>query len=81
MEHNFENCHNLTCKKKSQRIGYEQALKEINTPLRPIQEEWNPSKCPRCKGSFFDYEECDDGYYKRAYNLERCPLCGQKLEW
>ena len=30
---------------------------------------------------FFDYEPCDDGYYQRAYSMERCPFCGQKLNW
>ena len=28
-----------------------------------------------------EYEECDDGYYHRAYSLERCPYCGQKIKW
>lgn len=61
--------------------GYEQALKDINTPVKVIQKDWNPSQCPKCKESYDDYEECDDGYYDRAYGLERCPYCGQKLEW
>lgn len=68
-------------KSKDYMSGYEQALKDINTPMKTIQEQWNPSKCPRCKQSFFDYEPCNDGYYQRAYSLERCPYCGQKLEW
>lgn len=63
------------------RKGYEQALKDINKPRMVIQENWNPSECPRCKESFSDYEPCNDGYYKRAYSLERCPYCGQKLKW
>lgn len=61
--------------------GYAQALEDISTPCKAIQEAWNPSKCPRCKKSFHDYEPCDDGYYKRTQSLERCPYCGQKLEW
>lgn len=61
--------------------GYQQALADINIPQQVIQENWNPSKCPRCYTSFHDYEPCDDGYYKRAQSLERCPFCGQKLEW
>lgn len=51
--------------------GYEQVLKDINIPRKVIQG----------KESYYDYEECDDGYYDRAYSLERCPYCGQKLEW
>lgn len=61
--------------------GYEQALKDINTPRKMITEAWNPSECPRCKEAFYDYEPCNDGYYKRATSLERCPYCGQKIKW
>jgi len=61
--------------------GYEQALKNINTPMSVITENWNPSECPRCGEDFSDYEPCDDGYYDRATGLERCPYCGQKLDW
>ena len=61
--------------------GYEQALKNINTPMSVITENWNPSECPRCGEDFSDYEPCDDGYYDRATHLERCPYCGQKLYW
>lgn len=68
-------------KSNNYRKGYEQALRDINTPQKVIQEDWNPSKCPRCRESFDDYEPCDDGYYQRVYGLERCPYCGQKLEW
>lgn len=61
--------------------GYEQALKDINKPRKVIIENWEPSICPRCRERFYDYEPCDDGYYQRAYSLERCPFCGQKLKW
>jgi len=61
--------------------GYDQALKDINIPVKPMQEDWCPSECPRCQKSFHDYEPVNDGYYKRAYGMERCPYCGQKLEW
>ena len=60
---------------------YQRALDDINKGMEVITENWNPSKCPRCKRSFSDYEPCDDGYYDRATNLERCPYCGQKLDW
>jgi rubrerythrin len=61
--------------------GYQQALEDINKPMKPIIEKWQPSECPRCKKDYRDYEPCDDGYYERATSLERCPYCGQKLKW
>lgn len=63
------------------RKGYEQAIKDMNTPMQVIQKNWSPSVCPRCEKDFSDMENCNDGYYNRAYGLERCPYCGQKLEW
>lgn len=63
------------------RKGYQKAMQEINTPMKVIQKNWSPSECPRCKKNFSDYEECDDGYYTRAYAMERCPYCGQLLKW
>lgn len=59
----------------------ERILQEINTPRKMITKNWEPSVCPRCNESFSDYEECDDGYYQRAYALQRCPYCGQKIKW
>ena len=53
--------------------GYQKALRDINTPRKVIQKEWNPSECPRCQKNYSAYEECHDGYYKRVYSLERCP--------
>lgn len=61
--------------------GYQKALEEINMPMSVITENWNPSKCPRCRNDFSDYEPCNDGYYDRATSIERCPFCGQKLDW
>jgi len=66
---------------KDYQLGYEQALKDINNPMKMIQEDWESSECPRCHKLFYDYEECNDGYYDRAYSLDRCPYCGQKIEW
>ena len=54
---------------------------DFNTPMKMIEEKWNPSKCPRCYSDFSEYEECDDGYYNRAVGFERCPYCGQKISW
>lgn len=68
-------------KSKNYEIGYKKALKDINTPMKVIIPEWNPSKCPRCEKDFYEYEDCEDGYYKRSVGLERCPYCGQKIVW
>lgn len=54
---------------------------ELNTSKKPITRKWCASRCPTCNHSFGEYEPCDDGYYQRAYSFERCPYCGQKLEW
>jgi len=61
--------------------GYQQALMDISKPMAVIAKNWNPSICPRCKGSFSDFEPCFDGYYNRATGLDRCPFCGQRLDW
>lgn len=62
-------------------IGYNQALKDINNPMCVIIKKWDSSQCPRCKTKFYKYEDCVDGYYIRATQLDRCPYCGQKLRW
>lgn len=71
--------------KKLLQFYYAMGLRDLeasyNTPKLVIQERWNPSKCPNCEHTFSDFEDCDDGYYDRAYNLTRCPFCGQKLKW
>lgn len=56
-------------------------LAQYQLPMLVIQEDWNNSKCPRCNENFSDYEDCDDGFYHRAYSLNRCPHCGQKITW
>lgn len=61
--------------------GYQQALESINHPMAVIKEKWNPSVCPRCKNDFYDIEPCHDGYYERATGMDKCPFCGQKLDW
>lgn len=50
MEHNFDNCHNVTCKNKSRRIGYEKAT---NDSLRKVEHVLNNSG-ELCK----EWEEC-----------------------
>lgn len=61
--------------------GYNQALKDINRPMIVVIKEWSPSECPRCGHGFSDFEDCNDGYYRRATTMQRCPYCGQKLDW
>lgn len=62
-------------------LGREAMFEELNTPMDVIIKPWNPSECPRCKEDFYEFEPCVDGYYKRAYSMDRCPHCGQKLHW
>jgi len=62
-------------------LGIREAIIYLNKPIKPITEHWQVSICPTCDEGFYDYEECNDGYYTRAYTLERCPSCGQKLNW
>ena len=76
-----------TSKKRASEIwnlamsGYSKALQDMNEPMMVIQENWSYSVCPRCKKSFYDYEEDDDGYITRATSMIRCPHCGQRLKW
>jgi ribosomal protein S27AE len=60
------------------KVGIMGAIEYLNTDKKVIQKQWSPSECPTCGGNFD--ENCDDGYYKRAYE-ERCPRCGQSLNW
>lgn len=61
--------------------GYKAAMKELNTPISVLIQDWNPSVCPTCHNDFSDFEPCDDGFYRRAMGMERCPYCGQMLDW
>jgi hypothetical protein len=73
------------CSEAHDEYVYIRAIKDLlemlNRPERPVTEDWQVSTCPTCEEGFYDYEECDDGYYTRAYSLDRCPFCGQKLKW
>ena len=63
-------------------LGYEQAMKDINTPMKVIiPGTWGHSICPRCGEQYNEYEENDDGYISRCTSMERCPYCGQRLGW
>lgn len=63
------------------RKGYQQALKDINTPKKVVVKPWQPSECPQCKNSFYEFEPCNDGYYTRCKSMMRCLFCGQMLDW
>lgn len=52
---------------------------EKQKPKKVKIKAWSPARCPSC-----DYElstNVGDGYYKHPIFLERCPQCGQKLDW
>lgn len=52
---------------------------EKQKPKKVKIKAWSPVRCPSC-----DYElstNVGDGYYKHPIFLERCPQCGQKLDW
>ncbi len=58
-------------------MGIEALLKQI--PKHPIIEKWSAALCPCCKEELS--EHMGDGYYRHRESLDRCPKCGQKLEW
>ena len=50
-EHNYDNCHNATCKRKSRRDGYEQAVDDFAEKLNAkcdgmIKDKWNSNVAP-----------------------------------
>ena len=44
-----------------------------------IIRDWNPTKCPTCGHELST--SLGDGYYKYPIFLERCPECGQAIQW
>lgn len=44
-----------------------------------IIRDWNPTKCPTCGHELST--SLGDGYYKHPTFLERCPNCGQAINW
>jgi hypothetical protein len=63
-------------KKVALQAGINALKKQI--PKKPIQERWNPSRCPCCDAELS--ELLGDGYY-RDYNDKEICDCGQKLKW
>ena len=59
-------------------VGASKFWNFINTPREAICERWDPTTCPTCEEAFD--EECNDGYYENSY-LDKCPYCGQKIEY
>ena len=44
-----------------------------------IIRDWSPTKCPTCGHELST--SLGDGYYKHPIFLERCPECGQAIQW
>lgn len=51
---------------------------ELQIPKHPISKSWSPNLCPHCNADIGG--NCDDGYYENPH-YERCPVCGQKLDY
>lgn len=76
MEHNFDNCHNMTCKNKSQNIGF---TKGVNDSLQKMEyilnnfgdhcEEWGTLQDGECKG-----KSCSDCVLRHAIEVVRGQL-------
>ena len=50
-EHNYDNCHNATCKRKSRKDGYEQGVDDFAEKLNEkcdgmIKDKWNSNVAP-----------------------------------
>ena len=56
------------------------AIREVEKciPKKPICKSWSPNRCPTCDEDLGG--ECDDGYYQNPW-YERCPKCGQILDY
>lgn len=52
---------------------------EKQKPKKIIIRDWNPTKCPTCGHELST--SLGDGYYKHPTFLERCPKCGQAIQW
>ena len=52
---------------------------EKQKPKKIIIRNWNPTYCPTCGHELST--SLGDGYYKHPTFLERCPNCGQVIQW
>lgn len=60
--------------------AFDIAIREVGKgiPKPSIRESWRPNRCPTCGANLGG--ACDDGYYQNPW-YERCPNCGQCLEY
>lgn len=67
--------------KDSQKMAMKEAITALrkNIPKEPIEENWEPNRCPTCYEDLGG-EVLGDGYYDNPI-FERCPRCGQKLKY
>lgn len=61
--------------------GYRKALEDINRPMCVVPSQQKPSSCPRCSKSFLTTSLATMGITNRPRSMNRCPFCGQKLDW
>ena len=52
---------------------------EKQKPKKIIIEPYCPTECPTCGHELST--SLGDGYYKHPTFLERCPNCGQAIQW
>ena len=52
---------------------------EKQEPKKIIIRNWRPTRCPTCGHELST--SLGDGYYKHPTFLERCPECGQAIQW
>ncbi|MGI5947747.1 MAG: hypothetical protein ACOX8K_10115 [Lachnospiraceae bacterium] len=50
MEHNYENCHNITCKKKSEKFGMLLACQGVKEKISTIEAELKRKGFDKPKG-------------------------------
>ena len=58
-EHNYENCHNATCKRKSRKDGYEQAVDDFSKDVKDLIVDLSVIR-------FKHIDEIADAVYKRT---------------
>lgn len=72
-------CSELDAYKEIGTVEECQEAVEKQKPKKIIIRDWNPTKCPTCGHELST--SLGDGYYKHPTFLERCPKCGQTIQW
>ena len=75
---------NIIKRDKPLRYDYQSVLATLfylDTARDVIKKDWQPSQCPTCEEHFYNAETCNDGHYKIHTYYQRCPYCGQALEY